>query len=398
MIERPEYLRKLIGFKDKQLIKIITGVRRSGKSTMFKLFQGYLIQNGVLPGQIQSVNLEDANNAPLTDWKVLHDHIQNKLVQDKKNYVFLDEIQNVPDFQKAADSLFIKENVDLYLTGSNSHILSGKWATMLAGRYVAIQMFPLSFMEYVSAFPQNPNLSERFRDYLENSSFPYTLEFNGNKEQIADYLSGLYNTVVLKDIIGYRKIADVLQLESVIKFMFNNIGNETSVNKIKNTMLSDKRKITTGTIENYLESLMDSYTLYRAGRYDVKGRQYLKTNGKYYLVDIGLRYFLLGNANVDTGHILENVVYLELLRRGYKVYIGKVGTTEVDFVAIKDGKTEYYQVAQTVIEQTTLNRELRSLNDIKDHNPKFLLTMDYMPAASYNGIRQINVLDWLLEK
>ncbi|GHV88021.1 ATPase [Spirochaetia bacterium] len=397
MIDRPYYVQKLIGFKDKQLIKIVTGVRRCGKSTLFQLFQEYLLNNGAAPNQIQTINLEDVDNTPLLDYAVLHNTIKARLVSDKMNYVFLDEIQNVPDFQKAANSLFIKKNVDLYLTGSNSRVLSGEWATMLSGRYVTIQMLPLSFKEYASAFPGTSNVPELYRHYIENSSFPYTLELQNSRDQIHDYLRGLYSTVLLKDIIENKKIVDVMQLENVIKFMFNNIGNEVSVNKIKNTLATDGRKITPQTIEHYLEALTDSFILYKAGRYDVKGKQYLKTLEKYYLVDIGLRSFLLGNANTDAGHILENVIYLELIRRGYTVYIGKVGAAEVDFVATKNGRCEYYQAALTVLDPATLKRELAPLDAIADHNPKYLITADYFPASSYNGIQHVNAFDWLLE-
>jgi predicted AAA+ superfamily ATPase len=397
MIARPLYLKKLVGFKDKRLIKIITGVRRCGKSTLFLLFQEYLLKNGVSPEQIQSINLEDVDNSALTDYMVLHKYIKKRLVPRKMNYVFLDEIQNVPDFQKAADGLYIKENVDLYLTGSNSSLLSGKWATLLSGRYVEIHMLPLSFKEYVSAFKDKSNLPQKFNDYLVNSSFPYTLAFGGDKDQINDYLRGLYSTVILKDVIGHKRIADVLQLENIIRFMFNNIGNETSINKIKNVMSCDGRKIAPQTIEMYLNALMDSFVLYRTGRYDIKGKQYLKTSDKYYLVDIGLRYYLLGSAHTDAGRLLENVIYLELIRRGCRVSIGKVGPAEVDFITEKNGKTAYYQVSQTVLDPNTLARELAPLNTIKDHNPKFLLTLDYFPA-SYNGIQHINALDWLLQR
>lgn len=336
------------------------------------------------------------DNAALLDYTVLHNTIKTRLVPDKMNYVFLDEIQNVPDFQKAANSLFIKKNVDLYLTGSNSRVLSGEWATMLSGRYVTIQMLPLSFKEYVSAFPDKSNVPELYRSYIENSSFPYTLALQNNKDQINDYLRGLYSTVLLKDVIENKKNVDVMQLENVIKFMFNNIGNEVSVNKIKNTLATDGRKITPQTIEHYLDALTDSFILYKAGRYDVKGKQYLKTLEKYYLVDIGLRSFLLGSTNTDAGHILENVIYLELIRRGYTVYIGKVGAAEVDFVAAKNDRCEYYQAALTVLDPATLKRELAPLDAIADHNPKYLITADYFPVSSYNGIQHVNAFDWLL--
>ncbi len=397
MIERKEYLEKLKGFKDKHLIKIITGIRRCGKSTLFEIFQNYLLENNVDKSQIIAINFEDVDNEKLTDYKVLYDYISNRLISDKMNYIFLDEIQNVPNFQKAIDSLFIKKNVDLYLTGSNAYMLSGEISTLLSGRYVEIQMLPLAFKEYLSTFPDRTNLVRKYRIYLENSSFPYTLELNNDKKLIRDYLSGIYNSVILKDVVMRNKIADASMLESIIKFMFDNIGNISSTKKISDTMTSYGRKITAPTVENYLKALINSFILYHVGRYDVKGKQHLKTGEKYYVVDIGLRYFLLGSQKTDWGHVLENIVYLELLRRGYEIYIGKVGTLEVDFVAIKDGNTEYYQIAQTVSLPETLTRELKPLESIKDHNPKFLITLDDVPVTTHKGIKQINAIDWLCE-
>jgi len=397
MIERKEYLKKLKGFKDKQLIKIITGIRRCGKSTLFEIFQNYLLRNNVDKNQIITINFEDVDNEELTDYKVLYDYISSRLVADKMNYIFLDEIQNVPNFQKTIDSLFIKKNVDLYLTGSNAYMLSSEISTLLSGRYVEIQMLPLSFKEYLSTFPDKTDIARKYRSYIENSSFPYTLELNNDKKLIKDYLSGIYNSVILKDVIVRHKISDVSILESIIKFMFDNIGNLSSAKKISDTMTSYGRKISSSTVENYLTALVNSFILYKVARYDVKGKQHLKTGVKYYVVDIGLRYFLLGSKKADWGYILENIIYLELLRRGYEIYIGKVGTKEVDFVAIKDGNTEYYQVAQTISEQETLIRELKPLDSIKDHNAKFLITLDEVPATSHKGIKQINALDWLCE-
>lgn len=398
MIERTEYLEKLKGFKDKHLIKIITGIRRCGKSTLFEIFQNYLLENNVDKNQIISINFEDVDYEELTDYKALYNYIKARLIPDKMNYVFLDEIQNVPNFQKAIDSLFIKKNVDLYLTGSNAYMLSGEISTLLSGRYVEIQMLPLSFKEYLSSFPDRTDLARKYRKYLENSSFPYTLELDDDRKLIREYLSGIYNSVVLKDVVARNKISDVSMLESIIKFMFDNIGNISSVKKISDTMTSYGRKITAPTVESYLNALVNSFILYHVGRYDVKGKQHLKTGEKYYVVDICLRYFLLGSKKTDWGHILENIVYLELLRRGYEIYIGKVGTLEVDFVAIKGGNVEYYQVAHTVSNTETLERELKPLNSIKDHNPKFLITLDDIPVTSHEGIKQINALDWLVEK
>jgi predicted AAA+ superfamily ATPase len=393
-INRPEYLKRLLSFKDKRLIKIVTGVRRCGKSTLLELYQTELIKQGVSPVQIHALNLEDIDNEPLKNYKALYAHLKKRLISGKMNYVFIDEIQNVVDFEKTADSLFIKKNVDLYLTGSNSKIQSGEWATLLSGRYVEIPMLPLSFKEYFSVFP-NMHKSECFQHYLTESSFPYALQFGGNKKQLRDYLGGIYNTIVLKDAVENKKIRDVGRLESVVKFMADNIGNLTSIKKISDTMASDGLKVLPLTVESYLGALRDSYILYRADRYDVKGKKLLQTLDKYYLVDIGLRYYLLGNKEADSGRILENIVYFELLRRGYKVYVGKVGDKEIDFVAEGLNGVEYYQVADTVMEKNTLDRELTPLRSIRDHNPKFLLTRDFAPDVSYNGIKQMNVLDWL---
>jgi predicted AAA+ superfamily ATPase len=324
----------------------------------------------------------------------------------------LDEIQNVKDFQKAADGLFIKKNVDLYLTGSNSKMQSGEWATLLSGRYVEIHMFPLSFKEYISpdisaAVTAAPSHEKSFANYLEYGSFPFVFNFRNSSDNayasgdwdrasIRDYLSGIYSTIVLKDIVENKNIKEAGRLERVIKFMAASIGSETSIKRISDMLTSDGIKIQPLTVESYLDAFRDSYILYKADRYDVKGRKLLKTLNKYYMVDMGLRRLLLGNNAEDRGHILENIVYLELLRRGCKVYIGKVDEKEVDFVAEGPDGTEYYQVSATVRGKETLARELAPFLSIRDHNPKFLLTMDYEPQTSHNGIKQINVLDWLL--
>lgn len=286
--------------------------------------------------------------------------------------------------------------MDLYITGSNAFLLSGELATLLSGRYVEIKMLPLSFKEYVSAFQDNTNTAMLYMNYLTNSSFPGTLELE-RKKDIRVYLEGIYNTILMKDIVTRKKIGDPAMLQSVVEYMFDNIGNMCSSTKIANTMTSSGRKISVPTVENYLEALTDSFVLYKVSRYDIKGKQYLATGSKYYLADIGLRYYLLGTRQTDMGHILENVVYLELLRRGYEVHIGKVGEAEVDFIAINEEEEEYYQVSQSVLDENTLRRELASLEAIKDHNPKYLLTMDYMPMSSHNGIKQINAIEWLLK-
>lgn len=395
-IVREAYLEDLISLKDKNLIKVITGIRRCGKSTMFELYQDYLRTNGIEEEQIISVNLEDGDYRSIRTADTLYEYIVEKLVKDRQNYVFLDEVQQAENFQEAVDWLYVKKNVDLYITGSNAYILSGELATLLSGRYVEIKMLPLSFKEYVSAFPDNQNLAELYRNYLINSSFPGTLELE-RKQDVRMYLEGIYNTILLKDIVTRKRISDASTLERVVEFMFDNIGNLCSSTKIANAMTSGGRKISVPTVESYLSSLTDSYILYRVGRYDIKGKQYLTTGFKYYVADIGLRYYLLGTRQVDQGHILENIVYLELLRRGYEVHIGKIGDAEVDFIAINSEGQEYYQVSQSVLEEQTLQRELASLEAIKDHNPKYLLTLDYTPTVSHNGIRQMNVLEWLIK-
>ncbi|MDR1538342.1 MAG: ATP-binding protein [Clostridiales bacterium] len=398
MIQRQEYLDSLISFRDKQLIKVVIGIRRCGKSTLFELFQDYLRADGVTDEQIISVNLEEGEYDEIETYKQLYSFVTERLLADKKMYIFLDEVQRVIDFQKCVDSLYVKKNCDVYITGSNAYLLSGELATLLSGRYVEIKMLPLSFKEYVSNFPENSNLERLYSDYIQNSAFPYALEISKAKDR-RQYLQGIYDTVVLKDIVGRKKFPDTAMLKSVARFMFDNVGNLFSTKSIADTMTSAGRKIAVHTVERYLTALTECFILYQIGRYDVKGKQYLKTGDKYYAVDIGLRYALLGTKKADMGHILENVVFLELLRRGYEVYIGKVGSTEVDFIAIGDEGEEYYQVAYTVIDPNgeTLRRELAPLDAIADHNPKYLLTMDNMPLTSHNGIKQLNVLDWLLK-
>ncbi|MDR0668983.1 MAG: ATP-binding protein [Treponema sp.] len=406
MIERPDYIKKLLKFKDKRLIKVITGVRRCGKSTLLELFRHSLTQSGVGQAQIIAINFEELAFEELRDYKKLYVYILERLSPGVMNYVFLDEVQNVPEFQRTADSLYIKENVDLYLTGSNARMLSEEIATLLSGRYIEIRMLPLSFREYISVMGPD-ELARKYNRYVTESSFPYTLELEGDLQSIGEYLGGLYSTIILKDVMNRKKIADPLMLESIIRFMFFNIGNLTSCTNIANTMKSEGRPISVHTVESYLSALTDCFILYRAGRYDVKGRQFLKSGDKYYAADLGLRYYLLGGRNANAGSILENIVYLELLRRGGRVYVGKNGSSEIDFVVEHPGSrpgdvpfgdgVEYYQAALTARDDTVLERELAPLAAIKDHNPKYLLTMDEDPPASYDGINRLNALDWLLQ-
>ena len=396
MINRDNYLNKLIRFKDKELIKVVTGIRRCGKSTLFDLYINYLLQNGVKQEQIIRLNLEDPVFYELDDYLKLYNYIKDKMKKDKMNYIFIDEVQNVKEFQKAVDGLYIQKNTDIYITGSNAYLLSGELATLLSGRYVEIKMLPLSFKEYRLALPDE-NIDRLYQKYISIGSFPYALKLE-NVDDIDMYIKGIYDSIILKDIMARKNFQDMQMLQSIINFMLDNIGNLYSTNKIADTMTSSGRKISVHTVESYLTAFTEAFILYKATRYDVKGKQYLKTGDKYYVADLGLRYFLLGRKEQGRGHILENVVYLELLRRGYDVYIGKIDEYEVDFVAINSKGIEYYQVSETVRDENTLNRELRPLDMIRDHYPKYLLTMDLDPETSYNGIRKLNVLDWLLEK
>ncbi len=398
LIERKEYLEKLIAFKDKQLIKVVTGIRRCGKSTLLEMFRDYLLKNGVLPEQIISLNFEDFDNEELCDARKLYAYIKEHSVPDKMNYIFLDEVHHIEDFPKVVDSLYIRKNIDLYITGSNAYMLSSEIATLISGRYVQIEMLPLSFKEYVSSTGSEADLARKYTSYLENSSFPYALELADHPKELRDYLEGLFNTIVVKDISLRKKITDPMMLRSLLRFLFDNIGSPLSSKKIADTMTSEGRKIDVKTVEKYIDALMESYVVYEARRYNIKGRQYLKTLEKYYVVDIGMRYMLLGSRSTDVGHILENVVFLELLRRGYDVYVGKVDELEVDFVAVDSKRTTYFQVAATVRDESTLKRELAPLQSINNHYPKLILTLDDDPEADYEGIRRVNALNWLMGK
>lgn len=395
-IQRKEYLKKLIAFRDKQLIKVVTGVRRCGKSTLLKMYQEWLREQGVEASRIISINFEDIDYEELTDYRKLYDYLKGHLNPERMTYIFLDEIQNVADFPKVVDSLYIKNNVDIYMTGSNAYMLSSEIATLISGRYVQIEMLPFSFKEYMESTGSMNDRGVKYTEYLENSSFPQTLELKGQPDEIRDYLEGLYNTIVVKDIVNRKKITDTMMLKSLLRFVFDNIGNPLSSKKIADTMTSAGRKIDVKTVEKYLEALTESYILYQAKRYNIKGKQYLKTLEKYYVVDVGLRFMLLGSKQMDAVHILENVVYLELLRRGYDVYVGKINEFEVDFVAQNSRGTAYFQVALTVRDEKTLQRELRPLQSIRDHYPKMILTLDEDPETQYDGIRRVNARDWLL--
>ena len=401
MIDRQEYLAELDRHMGKaNLIKVVTGVRRCGKSTLLLLFQKRLEKTKVPKSRIINISLESIENEDLRNGKVLYKYVKDRLKTDVLHYVFIDEIQLADGYEEAVNSLRLLKNADVYVTGSNSNIFSGKFATRWAGRYVEIRMLPLSFKEYASA-STNTNPDIIFKNYVEQSSFPEVLAYR-NEGDVRAYLDAIYNSIMIKDVMLQNGIKEAALLERVVKCLFSNIGSETSVNGMVNMLNNDlklrptEKKVYAATLEDYINALLKSFVFYKAERRYFKGREYLRTNAKYYAVDTGLRYFLLGNKGADSGHILENIVYLELLRRGYKVYVGKVGEKEVDFIAENINGTEYYQVAETLRGRETLSRELASLNAINDHNPKFLLTRDYEPRTSHNGIKQLNALEWLL--
>lgn len=397
MIERKEYMALLEKWRDKKVIKVVTGIRRCGKSSLLRMFREKLLEEGVSESQVLELNFEDLDNEQYLDYKVLYVYVKKHLVKGRMNYLFFDEIQMVDNFQKVIDSLFLLDDVDIYVTGSNAYLLSGEIATLLTGRYVEIKLFPFSFREYLTAQPDDMNLERAYRRFIEDGSFPYILQINHDREMVREYLLGLYNTIVLKDVVSRRKITDVMMLQSVVRFLADNIGNISVIKRISDTMTSLGRKITSHTVENYVSALVDSYIFYSVSRFDTKGKQLLKTGQKLYLADIGLRNVINGTKGGDLGHILENVVYLELARRGGEIYVGKVGDAEIDFVVIKGEYKEYYQVSLSVRDENTMNRELAPLQAIQDHYPKYLLTMDNDPEVLHDGIRQIYVLDWLVE-
>ena len=396
MIARPHYLNWLERWRDRDVIKVVTGLRRCGKSTLFQLYRQNLLDSGVAGDQIVSLNFEDPELDFLQTRADVWNHLKPRIHAKRKSYVFLDEIQRIPEFERLVDGLYVKKNLDVYITGSNAYMLSGELATFLSGRYVEIQMMPLSFSEYVQGVGATGGYLEHYRDYLRFSSFPYAVSLNKDADMVKDYLAGIFTTVLMKDIVARKGIRDVPLLERVTRFLFDNIGNLTSLRKVCGTLVSSGSKIAQHTLESYAEALCETFLLYRVGRYDIKGKDLLKTGYKYYAADIGLRHYLLGGRGGDDGRILENVVFLELKRRSREVFVGKVGNTEVDFVTRDGGDIRYYQVAASVADAGTLARELAPLASIKDHYPKHLITLDYSLPTSHNGIRQVNALDFLL--
>lgn len=406
MVIRKEYLSRLLAWKDERVIKVVTGIRRCGKSTLLKQFQDHLLEEGVSQEQIISINFEDLDYEDLLDYKALYAYIKQRLCPDKMTYIFLDEIQKVDSFQKAVDSLFIKENTDIYITGSNAYLLSGDLATLLTGRYVEISMLPLSFAEYLECSGETGE--QALAIYMKFGGFPYLSQMENTVEKVDTYLEGIYNTVVVKDIEdrqirkhpdpNKRKITDITLLKTIARYLASVIGSPVSVKSVSDYLISSGRKVSPNTVDNYMEALQESFIFYPVERFDINGKQLLKVNRKWYIVDLGLRNHILPKKRYDLGFSLENIVFFELLRRGYQVNVGKNGDTEVDFVAQKQGVLHYYQVTADMTNEDTFDREIRPLQSIKDNYEKMILTMDHMTPGDYEGIKVVHLLDWLLEK
>lgn len=405
MIERKEYLQKLIQWKDEQVIKVVTGMRRCGKSTLLMQYQDYLKSIGVENDQIIAINFEDLEYEELCEYKVLYDYLKERLLSDKTTYIFLDEIQKVPQFEKVVDSLYIKSDTDIYITGSNAYMLSGELATLLSGRYVEISMLPFSFQEYcqLNRKPQE----DAFADYMKFGGLPLVASMKDAPDKIDTYLEGIYNTVIIKDIedrqnrqsesSGRRKVTDIVLLKTIAKYLASVLGSPVSIRGITNYLISSGRKISLNTVNDYLETLTESFLFYPAERFDIAGKQILTGNKKYYMADLGIRNHILPRKKYDLGFSIENVVFFELLRRGYKVAVGKYQNTEVDFVVEKQGAFTYIQVTAEMTTKDTFDREMKPLYAIRDNYEKIVLTLDKLTLGNYDGIRVIHVLDWLLK-
>lgn len=406
MVKRKEYLNKLIEWKDEQVIKVVTGIRRCGKSTLLLQYQDYLRENGVLAEQIITLNFEELENEALLDYKALYSYIKEGLCKDKMTYIFLDEIQNVSSFEKAIDSLYVKDNTDVYITGSNSYLLSGELATLLTGRYVEISMLPLSFAEYKEL--SNESEESAFSEYMRYGGMPYVASMSKTEEKVNTYIEGIYNTVVVKDIEDRqkrretdpdkRKINDIALLKTIAKYLSSVVGSPVSVKSVTDYLTSNGRRVSPNTVDDYMDALAESYIFYPAERFDIVGKEILKSNKKWYIVDLGIRNHILPRKNYDLGFSIENIVYFELLRRGYKVNIGKYANNEVDFVAQKNGVLTYYQVTADMTNESTFEREMTPLKNIKDNYEKIVLTLDKFSVGNYEGIKVINLIDWLLQK
>lgn len=407
MVERKEYLEKLKLWKDEQVIKVVTGIRRCGKSTLLMQYQDYLKQSGVDADRIIAINFEELEYEELCDYKKLYEYIKARLSVDKTTYIFLDEIQKVSYFEKVVDSLYVKQGTDIYITGSNAYMLSGDLATLLSGRYVEISMLPLSFAEYLQV--NNKDKDSAFADYMRYGGMPFIATAEKTEEKITTYLEGIYNTVIVKDIEDRQKrkewdnsdtgrITDISLLKTVAKYLSSVVGSLVTVRSITNYLVSSGRKISPNTVSDYVNALTESFIFYQAERFDIVGKQLLKTNTKYYMVDLGIRNLILPKKSYDLGFSVENVVYFELLRRGYKVSVGKYGNTEIDFVAERNGELEYIQVTADMTAKETFDREMAPLTAVKDNYRKRVLTLDKFTVGNYDGIEVKNVVEWLTDK
>ena len=404
MVERTEYLEKIKAWREEDVIKVVTGIRRCGKSTLLQQYRDFLLDTDVSQEQIIFINFEELEYEELLDYHKLYQYITERLVTDKYTYIFLDEIQKVDEFEKVVDSLQVKDKTDIYITGSNAYMLSGELATLLSGRYVEISMLPLSFAEYSKL--KSGNQEEVFLEYMRTGGFPYIAQMDGAKEKTDIYLEGIYNTIIVKDIEerqrrrekdpNKRKITDIALLKNIATFLSGSIGSLISIKSIADYIISSGRKVSANTISDYINALVEAFIFYPVERYDIVGKQTLKMNQKLYIVDMGIRNHILTRRNYDLGFSLENIVFLELLRRGYKVSIGKLGNIEVDFVVEKGGSLHYYQVTASLTDENTFNREMAPLKIIRDNYPKTVLTLDRFSLGNYEGIEVVNVIEWLL--
>ncbi len=406
MVIRTEYLEQLKSWKDEQVIKVITGIRRCGKSKLLEQYQNYLKENGVFAEQIISINFEEMEYDELLDYKKLYAYIKERLADGKMIYIFLDEIHKVEGYEKVVDSLYVKENIDIYITGSNAYMLSGDLATLLTGRYVEIKMVPLSFKEFLEMTDNDRDSG--FSEYMKYGAMPYIAKMERTDEKVETYLEGIYNTVIVKDIEdrqkrkeqdpSKRKITDIALLKTIAKYLASVIGNPVSVKSITDYLISSGRKISPNTVNDYVEALTESFIFYPVERIDVIGKEILQVGKKYYMVDLGIRNHILPRRSYDIGFLLENVVYFELLRRGYKVSVGKMSNAEVDFVCERQGVYVYMQVTADMTAEETFKREMKPFKSIRDNYEKIVLTLDKISPGNYSGIKVINLVDWLLDK
>ena len=405
MVNRDEYLEKLKQWRNEKIIKVVTGIRRCGKSTLLEQYRKYLLETNVNENQIIAINFEDMAYDDLLDYKKLYAYLCERLSSDKMTYIFLDEIQKVECFEKVVDSLYIKDNTDIYITGSNAFMLSGELATLLSGRYIEIKMLPLSFKEYAKLQKTTRSNDELFTEYMADGGFPYIATMDRNKEKIDTYLEGIYNTIIIKDIeerqvrkgTEKRKVTDLSLLKNISRFLSGSVGNLISIKSVSDYIVSTGRKVSPNTVADYIDVLTEAFIFYPVERFDIQGKQLLQQNQKYYIADTGLRRYMLPKKSYDIGFTLENIIYLELCRRGYKVYVGKNGVKEVDFVAKKNDVIEYFQVTASMIDENTFNREITPLNNIRDHYLKTILTLDRFSHGNYNGIIVENAVDWLMK-